>query len=311
MLSYQHQYHAGNHADVFKHLCLIALVNKLQQKSKPFFFADSHAGAGEYPLNANDGLHCDEVFARLLNFSIPISNSSKSRDLSLQSEQIIKDYKTLLENYSTQLDVNAIYPGSSVILSDLCRTGDAIHCNELHHEASNALKKRMRNTDVHVHKCDAFEFINANIPPKAPNPKRGAILIDPPYEDSYEYDKVVKTVKNALHKWPMGIIAIWYPLLSECRKDRKSGALVKNPKSGLSEKMLQQLSSLQANGLIDCRFVCQSKNHFYGMYGSGVAIINPPWQLDLVLGNVLSFLEAQLDEKNRGYSGVTTLLNSA
>lgn len=311
MLSYQHQYHAGNHADVFKHLCLIALINKLKQKNKAFFFADSHAGEGEYLLNTNKDKRFDEVFASKLNFSLQNAQSQIAGDVAEQSNKVFLDYEALLKDYATFQSNIPSYPGSSAILRDLACSGNTIHCNELHGDAYSKLRRRMRGSGIHVHQRDAFEFINALLPPKASNPMRGGILIDPPYEDSYEYDKVVEAVKTSVRKWPVGMFAIWYPLLSEYRKDKRSGELLHNPKAGLSEKMLERLAGLQVNGLIDCRFVWRDKSNFYGMYGSGLAIINPPWQIDKVLIQILSFLEAQLPKQNHGHSGLKTLLKSA
>ncbi|MDT0594342.1 23S rRNA (adenine(2030)-N(6))-methyltransferase RlmJ [Glaciecola petra] len=311
MLSYQHQFHAGNHADVFKHLCLIALINKFKQKSRPFFFADSHAGEGEYLLNTNEDNRFDEAFARHLDFSLKNTQSNTQNEFTMLNNSVFNDYEHLLNDYSTQQGNNPVYPGSSVILKDLCCAGNSIHVNELHNDAYKKLKRRMRGSGIHVHQRDAYEFINALLPPKAPQPMRGGILIDPPYEDSYEYDNVYEVVNNTIKKWPIGIFAIWYPLLSEHRKDKRSGQLLRNPKSGLSEKMVERIAGLQMNGLIDCRFIWQDKRDFNGMYGSGIALINPPWQIEEVLTEVLSFLNAQLPESNQGYSELNTLLRSA
>lgn len=282
MLSYQHSYHAGNHADVFKHLVLIALLTHLRNKDKPFFFADTHAGEGLYRWQ-RDSLNVDELFAqRLLN------DEATPDPFSPSSAKVLGRYIEILNQFKTERDS---YPGSSLFLEALARPRDIIHCNELHLATCKKLKSHLHSRSVKVHNRDAFEFIKAFLPPKSPDPKRGGMLIDPPYEDAIEYQQVVNVIKAHMHKWPVGIIAIWYPLLTEYRKDKKSGATVKNPKHGMSENMLEQLASLPFSGLIDCRFICQDKQHFYGMYGSGLAIINPPWKLDQTLSELLTYLQ--------------------
>lgn len=304
MLSYQHAFHAGNHADVVKHVTICALLRALTQKPKPFFYLDTHAGNGCYELQGQ--VQQDEVAAFALSpkDGMPVA---------------IADYLEIVGPYLEK----GSYPGSPLVASDLLallaeernQGNDSVEkanlqlC-ELHPSAFASLKQWMSSTNFHCHQRDAFELLNALMPPK---PNRGLVVIDPPYEQAGEYEQVVKAITKALDKWRNGIFCIWYPLLSPQRIDRVTQNIVDTPKHGLSEKMLNsftQLASESNVGLVDVQFAHQAPSVEMGMYGSGMLIINPPWQFESQLKSIVAYLQQQLVSDENKLSTVTTLVPS-
>ena len=270
MLSYQHAFHAGNHADVLKHITLIAILQKLNQKAKPYFVLDTHAGAGMYDLSNAPSKADATAFDQLLNaFERCDGQGSQSAALS--------DYVKLIK----QLYAKSIYPGSPMLLSSFAREQDNVHANELSAVMFAELEDNLSvkvgfgvsGTKVQVHQRDAFELIKAMTPPK---PNRGAILIDPPYERASEYNDVLKGIKDVFKRWQQAQIVVWYPLLSA-----RAGA-----KHGASERMLEQLTEL-GRPCFKAEICIAENEHDAGMYGSGVLVLNPPWQLDQQLSSAL------------------------
>ncbi|MEC8417418.1 MAG: 23S rRNA (adenine(2030)-N(6))-methyltransferase RlmJ [Pseudomonadota bacterium] len=261
MLSYQHAFHAGNHADVVKHLCWMGVLNSLKKKDKPFTLYDSHAGAGTYNLK-------DDMSAKNQEFLTGISalaNVTPSADL-------LREYLALCNTFMSE----NCYPGSPAISAVEKRSDDVLHLMELHPAEYSKLEqniKALRVKNVRVHKRDGYEGLRALTPPK---PNRGAILIDPPYERASEYNDVLKGVKDVFKRWQQAQIVVWYPLLSA-----RAGA-----KHGASEKMLEQLTEL-GRPCFKAEICIAENEHDAGMYGSGVLVINPPWQLDQQLSCAL------------------------
>ena len=261
MLSYQHAFHAGNHADVVKHLCWMGVLNSLKKKDKPFTLYDSHAGAGTYNLK-------DDMSAKNQEFLTGISalaNVTPSADL-------LREYLAICNTFMSE----NCYPGSPAISAAEKRSDDVLHLMELHPAEHSKLEqniKALRVKNVRVHKRDGYEGLRALTPPK---PNRGAILIDPPYERASEYNDVLKGVKDVFKRWQQAQIVVWYPLLSA-----RAGA-----KHGASEKMLEQLTEL-GRPCFKAEICIAENEHDAGMYGSGVLVINPPWQLDQQLSCAL------------------------
>lgn len=301
LLSYQHSFHAGNHADVLKHSILCALLSKLVAKPKPFFYLDTHAGSACYDIDNNPK-----------NDTLVASKLTISDD----TPQVLKYYINVIHPYLAKYT----YPGSPLVADEtialLTRSNDDLQeavdksnlqLSELHPSAFETLQMWMRPTGFHSHQRDGFELLNALMPPK---PNRGLVLIDPPYEQANEYDQVVQSVANAIKKWPNGTFCIWYPLLSPERIDRQTRTIELTPKHGLSEDMLLSFTkvALAANvGLLDIKFVYQSPSTEVGMYGSGMAIFNPPWQVDICIAEVLSFLKNNVQIDSNELSSIKWL----
>lgn len=284
MLSYQHSFHAGNHADVLKHVTLCAILSKLVVKPKPFFYLDTHAGSAGYEIEKSAKHDSVTALKMSVNDSTP---------------DLMKTYISLVETYLTK----SLYPGSPLIAEELLSSFSSenesirnalrksnLQLNELHPNAFETLRKWMKPTDFHCHNRDAFEILKALTPPK---PNRGVILIDPPYEQIEEYSKVVHSVSNAIKKWSSGIYCIWYPLLSPERVNRITDTIEDSPKHGLSEEMLLAFTDIakSANiGLLSITFANQTPSSEIGMYGSGMAIFNPPWKIETSLNEILDYL---------------------
>lgn len=272
MLSYRHGFHAGNHADLLKHLTLVLVLQKLCEKSKPFSYLDTHAGAGLYDLDSEEASKTKESEDGVIKFMQAKGTLNSHLD----------SYLTLLRPFVEQRR----YPGSPAIANSLMREQDNIQLVELHSsEVSHLSSHFHKQTKVSVHHRDGFEGLVALTPPQ---PARGLALIDPSYELIDDYSKVIKSVETSLRKWATGIFLIWYPLLSE-RPDK----LAANNKVGQSERMLKALSALPSGNMLTAEFIAEDTAKG-GMYGSGMAIINAPWQLDIKLGAALRELSSLL-----------------
>jgi 23S rRNA (adenine2030-N6)-methyltransferase len=302
LLSYQHAFHAGNHADVLKHATLCLLIRALTLKAKPFFYLDTHAGNGCYEIEGQS--HHDEVAALSLH-------------ITAQTPPEIADYIRVIEPYIAK----SIYPGSPLVVWDMLEllvkekgyevdffSSANLQLSELHPGAFDDLKQWTRHTDFHCHHRDGLELLKAITPPK---PNRGLVLIDPPYEKASEYEQLVESMTKALTKWQNGIYCIWYPLLSPQRIDRISGEIVPSPKHGLSEDMLDSFTALASKhkvGLLDIHFAHQAPSQDIGMYGSGMVIFNPPWQLDESLKTALEYLQNNMQGNVNDLSRVSMLV---
>lgn len=252
MLSYLHGFHAGNAADVHKHAVLTALLTALATKDKPFAVLDVYAGHAIYDLSGEHAQKKKEFetgIGRLHGTAAP---------------EVLRAYLQLVATTNATAELKT-YPGSPEIARRLMRTDDVLIVNELH-PAEHAALRRWAAADkrVHVHRRDAVEAINALLPPK---PRRGLLLIDPPYEVKDEYRTVATAVPAAAQKWPEGIIMVWYPILAEARH----------------AAMTAELRSMIAGEMLTSELHFEAKTADSGLLGSGVVIINPPWQFAATL----------------------------
>ena len=265
MLSYRHAFHAGNHADVLKHYVLHAVLAYFNQKDKPYWVIDTHAGAGMYQLNsefASKNAEFSTGIARLLN----ATNRPTSVDDYVQTVMSFNQPATLLA-----------YPGSPMIAAHQVRTGDKLRLFELHPSDFKLLSENIppsRQTQVDMQ--DGFKGIKACLPPPT---KRAVVLIDPPYEVKDDYQHVVHCIQDSLKRFSTGTYLIWYPLLQRTEP----------------EFMVQQLHALGIQNWLDVRLtVQQPSTEGYGMHGSGMFVINPPWTLPALLNESLPWLTQQL-----------------
>lgn len=279
MLSYRHGFHAGNHGDVLKHLCQMLILEKLKTKDKPFVYIDTHSGAGYYDLTAEESVKTNE-FQQGINLLSDYQGDNTS----------ISAYYRLTEGY---LSIQQ-YPGSPEIAHQVLREQDKLILMEYHNNEILHLRRNMRNSGASIHHRDGFEGLVAVAPPKL---KRGMVLIDPPYELAEEYSNVISAVDQTIQRWKNAIVMIWYPLLGA-----RAGK-----KQGLSEKMLQQLADIPAGNMLCAELRVDSSQGDAGMYGSGVAILNAPWQLDNQLENCLPELCRLLSQSNAGSHSLTWL----
>lgn len=265
MLSYRHAFHAGNHADVLKHYVLHAVLGYFNQKDKPYWVIDTHAGAGMYQLNsefASKNAEFSTGIARVLN----ATNRPTSVD----------DYVQTVMSFNQQATLLA-YPGSPMIAAQQVRTGDKLRLFELHPSDFKLLSENIPSSrQTQVEMLDGFKGIKACLPPPT---KRAVVLIDPPYEVKDDYQHVVNCIQDSLKRFSTGTYLIWYPLLQRTEP----------------ELMVQQLHALGIHNWLDVRLTVQQPSaEGYGMHGSGMFVINPPWTLPALLNESLPWLTQQL-----------------
>lgn len=259
MLSYRHAFHAGNHADVLKHAVQSLLLEALKAKDKPFCYIDTHAGGGCYDLSgewSQKKAEFEEGIGRLW---------SQPADW--------PELAAYLGAIATLNDAPGLrfYPGSPELARHLLREQDKLMLMELHNNEVEILRRHLgADPRVAIHHRDGFEGLLALLPP---TPRRGLVLIDPPYELKTDYDKAVQGLDKALRRWPSGIYALWYPILGK-QADR-------------SREMLERLAALPLPSLLQVELEVAAQPDDWGMNGSGLAIINAPWQLDSQLARLL------------------------
>jgi 23S rRNA (adenine2030-N6)-methyltransferase len=291
MFSYQHEYHAGNHADIFKHVCLTLILESLCKKDKPFTVIDMHAGSALYALN-------DE---RLLKTGEAESGIKKLFEFcSIHSITLPEGMKEYLKAEEPYLK-NGLYAGSPEIARLYMRNGDALFLTEMHPQAAKNLEENMKMTLLRTRedgscaeeKCpvkpvikieDSYTALNALTPPKI---KRGLILCDPSYEDASDYKKVTEAIKNAHKKWNTAVIAVWYPLLLRRKNETAQmlSSLEDYVKLGLNQVQTVRLEMAVKN---PDELDQDSNAH---LYGSGMFLINPPWQVKEKMEKVASVLK--------------------
>jgi 23S rRNA (adenine2030-N6)-methyltransferase len=266
MLSYRHAFHAGNHADVLKHFILVQLLEYYGQKDKPYWYIDTHAGAGCYSLvdgfSRKNAEH-EEGIARLLG----------RKDVPSE----LKSYLRVVRELNTP-DKLRLYPGSPRCASALLREDDRMRLFELHPTDKKLLAENFAElgNKVLIQEQDGFTGINAFLPPP---PRRAVVLIDPPYEVKTDYRTVITSLKECLRRFPSGTYAVWYPCLHSMQ----------------SRELPEKLRRLPIENWLDVRLdVKTPAEDGYGMHGSGMFIINPPWNLPATLQKVMPYLVKHL-----------------
>lgn len=261
MYSYLHRYHAGNFADVHKHLVLIAIINKLVQKSSPFCILDAFAGEGMYSLDSEESKKNAEFkngISRLLQ-----KNHSSS---------LITQYISLIQSHNPGAEIQT-YPGSPEIIAKYLRVNDRGIFIEGHPSCYPILKNHFKGfANTHIHKRDAYEALSALIPFKE---KRGLIFLDPSYEVKGEYEKIAHQLLNWHAKFSNAIYLIWYPILVDGYHE-------------ILKKIILGQSTLK---LFHHEFYPKNINLEHRLRGSGVILINPPWQIDEVITEAFTELE--------------------
>jgi len=196
MLSYQHSYHAGNPADLHKHLVLAELLTLLTRKARGISYLETHAGRGLYDLGTAEALKTGEALEGIQALTLP--------DCPLE---------TALNATRARYGSNA-YPGSPLIAQTLLRPQDQLHLMELHPAEYRALRLNLRTENTAIHKRDGYEGVLALSPPK---PRRGLVLVDPSYEVKTEYAQAAEFTRQLMAKWPEATVLLWYPLLPAAR----------------------------------------------------------------------------------------------
>ena len=286
MLSYRHHFHAGNTADVLKHITLIFCLEYMTRKEKPILCVDTHAGAGLYRI-WQDGKEENREWKNGIGKLLTFINSP---DKVLITPASVTRYLDLICGGGT-------YSGSPLLMGKLLRKQDRLVCFELHPKDFEELQVIMATfTHMSQGEAPAIEIrredglsLKSLLPPFS---RRGLIFIDPPWEEKDEYEKIPQAVAGCLKRFPQGTYIIWYPLLAE-------------PKTPVheSETMGETLLKLYSGNR--CCFelygsaITDDANSPRGMYGSGLVIFNPPWVLRRALEEILPFLAGIFRTKDR------------
>ena len=259
MLSYRHAFHAGNHADVLKHLILLQIAEYMGEKPAPFWIIDTHAGAGRYAL---ESAHA----SKLGEYRDGVGRLWDKKGLPPAAVDYLEFVKML--NPDGQL---RHYPGSPWLASQMLREGDRLRLYEVHSTDVKLLQECFKGAgrQVTITAGDGFAGLKAILPPPT---RRALVLIDPSYETRDDYVNVVKGLQEALKRFATGTYALWYPMLSKIE----------------SRKLPDKLKNLgAANWLHVTLEVSTPSKDGYGMNGSGMFIINPPWTLEKKLRETL------------------------
>ncbi len=271
MLSYRHAFHAGNHADVIKHLVLVNILRYLKRKEKPLSYVESHAAAGGYSLEGEEAQkRCEyqEGIARLWQ-----------RDDLPESLQM---YCDLVSQFNGKGELSR-YPGSPWFAAQILDEQDQLWLHELHNTEVENLRATFKGDHrAKVVHGDGYQGVVSLSPPKQ---RRGLVLIDPSYEIKSEYQQAVDILIKAHKRFATGVYALWYPVVDRQRINRIEKSLVQ---SGIRRIQLFELNVIKESGE-------------YGMTGSGMIVINPPWGLMEAMQQALPYLVELLGEA--GQSG--------
>lgn len=271
-MNYRHAFHAGNHADVLKHVALLAICDALTAKPTPVFALDTHAGRGLYRLKSGSAQRTGEAEAgigRLL--------AAQSRD------PAIVRYLKAVRACRTALGHDA-YPGSPWLLAHALREQDRIACCELQPIEAAALKSNFAgDARIMISESDGYAAIKGLLPPKSGAQKlgRGLVLIDPPYEAQLnEFDTAIAALREGLQRWPEGVFALWYPI-----KLRRA-----------LRPFYRKATNLPAKSALVVELLVRADDSPLRMNGSGLLLLNAPWKLDATLEPALGVLRNVLDD---------------
>ncbi len=263
MLSYQHIYHAGNFADVIKHITLTLVCEYLIQKDKPIFYLETHSGRGLYDLT-------HEVSRKTGEFREGVGRLWPARN---QLPVEFKGWISAIEALNNQ--TLRFYPGSPQIAIQILREIDRLYFCELHPKEFDVLKTiPVHPKKVHIHKCDGIERMNALLPPPE---KRGLVFIDPSYEIKSEYQSIPAAIKKAYQKFATGIYCLWYPNVDE----------------KLTKQLNRAMADIECSEKLHIEFKLRS-NPSRGMTGCGLWVLNPPFvlkeQMEIVMTTLKHYL---------------------
>ncbi|GAB2504791.1 23S rRNA (adenine(2030)-N(6))-methyltransferase RlmJ [Arenimonas alkanexedens] len=274
-MNYRHGFHAGNHADVLKHLILVALLDALKRKDAPFFVVDTHAGRGRYDLGGLQASRTGEAKAGIRRLwthaaTLPSPPPALARYLAAIA--------------AAQAEAPNTYPGSPLIISQALRPQDRFAACELLAEEAAALKTLLaRDPHSHVHARDGYSALKALLPPRDGATKfaRALVLVDPPYEaQDEEYPLITTAVADALLRFPQGIFAIWYPI-----KQRPS-----------LHPFFRKVATLPMKSALTIELLVRPDDSPLRMNGSGILLLNPPWQIEKDIEPALKPLAQSMGE---------------
>src|SRR3979409_241706 len=275
-MNYRHAFHAGGFADVIKHIVLVRMLSYLQDKQAAFRVIDTHAGAGVYDLTSDEARRGGEWLTGIARIM--------QAGFSETTAPLIKPYLDIVRAFNPKAELKA-YPGSPLIARALLRPQDRMTACEVEPKARKRLIEALRrDTQARVVDLDGWTALPAFVPPKE---RRGLVLIDPPYEQKDEFERLAEGFTEAFTKWPTGSYLLWYPVKSRRATDSLARHVTEVVSAGTSPGKCLRLEFSVAPQTADA-----------ALASAGLLIVNPPWTLAGELRAILPDLE-----KPRGRGG--------
>jgi 23S rRNA (adenine2030-N6)-methyltransferase len=287
-MNYRHAFHAGNFADVVKHIVLTRILIYLHEKPSAFRVIDTHAGCGRYDLTGEEARRSGEWrlgIARLL-----------AANVAAASAELIRPYLDIVRSHNAGSELT-VYPGSPLIARALLRPQDRMTACELEVGAHRQLVASLRrDQQARVVKIDGWTALPAYVPPQE---RRGVVLVDPPFEQSDEFDRLAAGFDAAYAKWPTGIFMLWYPL----KDARAGGRLGQRVADALMAARRSQGGSSRedlAERILRIEFQAGRLIRTDALTAAGLLVVNPPWTLKRELETIAPSLAAALGAEGQG-----------
>jgi 23S rRNA (adenine2030-N6)-methyltransferase len=277
-MNYRHAFHAGNFADVLKHIVLVRILLYLQEKQAPFRVIDTHAGGGRYDLTGDEAQRSGE-------WRTGIARIMQAR-FSERALPLVAPYLDIVRAFNSGAEL-AAYPGSPLIARALLRPQDRLTACELEPSARKALIDALRrDTQARVVDLDGWTALTAFVPP---NERRGLVLIDPPYEAKDEFEQLATGFRAAFQKWPTGSYLLWYPV-----KSRRAADTLAREVAHATE------GARPAGKCLRLEFSVAPQQAGGPLASTGLLMVNPPWTLQGELKTILPELEKPLGQGGAG-----------
>jgi 23S rRNA (adenine2030-N6)-methyltransferase len=262
-MNYQHAFHAGNFADVLKHVVLIAVIKALKKKPKPITYIETHAGAGRYVLA--DASESSAGVMRLFAHGLD---------------------PMLLDYVKRSVVDSKYYLGSPLITRSLLENTDRMILAESEPNVAAHLQQHFAHDHLaKIHVQDGYSLLKASLPP---TPARGLVLIDPPFEDAQEFSKIERALQDALSRWSTGVYAVWYPIKLRAHSDR----------------FIRRLAALPCKRVVTIELCVAPDNSELSLNGCGMALLNPPYGIELELEQAVQQLLPMLQRATGVRAGV-------
>ena len=283
-MNYRHHFHAGNFADVMKHVLLLQILTRLNQKDKPYRYIDTHGGAGKYDLSTSEAQKSGE-FLNGIHRLVKLDDSIKRN-----APEGVQQYLKIVEKMREGSGKGA-YPRTPWFALEGMREIDKATIFEMQRDVFQQLYYNVRDKRAGLHERDAYEGLFGVIPPKE---KRGLVMIDPPYEvERKDFPQLVDLIATAYKKWPTGVFAIWYPIKDRAMIDRFEKKMIK---TGIRRQLI-------------CEVCVWPDDTPVGLNGCGLLVINPPWKFSEDADEALQWLFPHLRmSENGGHAAVRWLV---
>jgi 23S rRNA (adenine2030-N6)-methyltransferase len=275
-MNYRHIYHAGNFADVAKHVALVYCLDAMKRKDTAFFVLDTHAGRGYYDLHGAEAQKSGEAergVQRLLSSAAA-------------GEPLAAYFAALGARAGARL---ARYPGSPALIAAALRPQDRAVCNELIPAEARAAERELYSSGrLRIEVGDGYAALRSHLPPAE---RRGLVLIDPPYESPDELGSLSAALAEAHRRWPTGTFLAWYPIVSAAQRRRVHA----------------RFAALRLAKMLLADLAVHPDDASVGLAGSGLLLVNPPYGADDFLREAYLAIHASLAEAGRGYVEVARL----